>query len=342
MDGYDRRVTVLMVTDERFLDHRRERSHPERPARLEAVWAGIESAGIAAAIIGREPVPVSDSDLLRCHSDAQLAHLADLHAAGGGQVDLDTYMGAGSWEAARLAAGAGLVAVTALRDGEADVAFCAVRPPGHHATSTTSMGFCLVNNVAVTAASLADAGERVAIIDVDAHHGNGTQDVFYDDARVLFASLHQWPLYPGTGRIDEIGANGGVGTTLNLPLPIGAAGDTYRHGLDAAVIPVVERFNPDWLLVSAGFDGHRSDPLSDLGLTAGDFADLVVRIVGLVPAGRCILFLEGGYDLRALSDSAGATLAAIVGVDHRPEASSGDGPGRDVVDQAAKLHGVAI
>ncbi|MBT3246560.1 MAG: histone deacetylase [Actinobacteria bacterium] len=333
-------MTVLMVTDERFLDHRRERSHPERPARLEAVWSGIEAAGVAEAIVGREPVPATDADLLRCHSAAQLNHLEELHASGGGQVDIDTYMGARSWEGARLAAGAGLVAVEALRQGEADVAFCAVRPPGHHATGTTSMGFCLVNNVAVTAASLAASGERVAVVDIDAHHGNGTQDIFYGDGRVLFVSLHQWPLYPGTGRIDETGEGDGAGTTLNMPLPAGAAGDTYRYGLDAVVVPAIERFDPAWLLVSAGFDGHRLDPLSNLGLTSGDFADLIARIVGLVPTGRCVMFLEGGYDLGALADSAGASLAAVVGVDHRPEPSSGEGPGCDVVDHVVELHGV--
>lgn len=339
-DGYARRVTVLMVTDERFLDHRRERSHPERPARLEAVWSGVEAAGVAEAVVGCEPVPATDADLFRCHSEAQLRHLEDLHACGGGQVDIDTYMGARSWEAARLAAGAGLVAVEALRRGEADVAFCAVRPPGHHATDTTSMGFCLVNNVAVTAASLAASGERVAVVDIDAHHGNGTQDIFYDDGRVLFVSFHQWPLYPGTGRIDETGEGDGAGTTINVPLPAGAAGDTYRYGLDAVVVPAVERFGPDWLLVSAGFDGHRLDPLSNLGLTSGDFADLTARIAGLVPTGRCVMFLEGGYDLGALADSAGASLAAVVGVGHRPEPASGGGPGRDVVDQVVELHGV--
>ncbi len=329
-----------MVTDERFLDHRRERSHPECPARLQAVWSGIEAAGVADAIIGREPTPSTDADLLRCHSLAQLEKLEKLHAVGGGQVDIDTYMGAGSWEAARLASGAGLVAATALREAEADVAFCAVRPPGHHATSATSMGFCLVNNLAVTAAALVATGERVAVVDIDAHHGNGTQDIFYDDNRVMFVSIHQWPLYPGTGRIDEIGEGEGKGTTLNLPLPVGSAGDTYRYALDATVIPVIERFDPDWLLVSAGFDGHRLDPLSNLGLTSGDFADMSARIVRLVPPRRCILFLEGGYDLGALSDSVGAALAAVVGVDHRPEPSSGAGPGSDVVDEAARIHGV--
>jgi len=249
-------------------------------------------------------------------------------------------MGPGSWTAARLAAGAGLVAVDSLRAGEADMAFCAVRPPGHHATPTRSMGFCLLNNVAVTAAALADAGERVAIVDIDAHHGNGTQEAFFGDGRVLFASCHQWPLYPGTGAADEVGTGEGEGMTINVPLPAGAAGDTYRHALDALIVPAVERFAPDWLLVSAGFDAHRADPLTDLGLSSGDYADLMERLTALVSRGRLVAFLEGGYDLGALADSAGAVVAAALGIRHRPEPATGEGPGRDVVDAQILRHGV--
>ena len=167
-EGYARQVSVLVVTDERFLDHRPGRGHPERPARLEAVWSGLKSAGLGDALVCREPRPASDEDLMRCHPSAHLAALVEIDAAGGGLVDGDTVMSPGSWSAARLAAGAGLVAVAALQAGEADVAFCAVRPPGHHATPSRAMGFCLVNNLAVTAASLAEAGERVAIVDIDA------------------------------------------------------------------------------------------------------------------------------------------------------------------------------
>tara|TARA_Y100001947_G_scaffold136105_1_gene124186 strand:- start:1410 stop:2027 length:618 start_codon:yes stop_codon:yes gene_type:complete len=202
------------------------------------------------------------------------------------------------------------------------------------------MGFCLLNNVAVAATVLADGGERVAIVDIDAHHGNGTQDAFYTDDRVLYVSCHQWPLYPGTGAPDEVGEGAGTGSTVNLALPAGAAGDTYRYALDAVVIPRVERFAPDWLLVSAGFDAHRSDPLTQLGLTAGDFADLTARLVGLVPTRRSILFLEGGYDLDGLAAASGAAVAAAIGVDFRPEAASGEGPGRAAVDEAAVLHGL--
>ena len=183
---------------------------------------GIDAAGLGDALVRRAPLPVDDVDLLRVHRSDHVEALVELDAAGGGRLDPDTTMGPGSWQAARLAAGAGLVAIDGLRNGDAEVAFCAVRPPGHHATPTRTMGFCLLNNVAVAAAALADAGERVAIVDIDAHHGNGTQDAFVADGRVLFVSCHQWPLYPGTGAVDEVGTGDGLGTTINVPLPDGS------------------------------------------------------------------------------------------------------------------------
>ena len=344
--GYARRMSLLLVTDERFLDHRAGSRHPEQPARLTAVWEGLDAAGIDGAVVRRAPRVADDADLLAVHPSDYLRRLAALDAEGGGRCDPDTVMGPDSWSAARLAAGAGLVAIDGLRAGDADLAFCAVRPPGHHATPDRSMGFCLLNNVAVAAMTLAGAGQRVAIVDVDAHHGNGTQDVFYGDDRVLFVSCHQWPLYPGTGAADETGIGDGAGTTVNVPLPPGAAGDDYRRVMDSVVVPVLQRFDPDWLLVSAGFDAHRADPLTDMGLTSGDFADLAAGLVGMVPRGRVVLFLEGGYDLAALADSAGATVAATLGVDHRPEAATGRGPGGvadevdALVDALVRRHGL--
>ena len=318
-------MSLLLVTDERFLDHRAGSRHPEQPARLTAVWEGLDAAGIDDALIRRAPRPATDADLLGVHREDHLARLVAIDAGGGGRCDEDTVMGPDSWLAARLAAGAGLVAIEGLEAGDADLAFCAVRPPGHHATPDRSMGFCLLNNVAVTATALTGAGHRVAIVDVDAHHGNGTQDVFYEDDRVLFVSCHQWPLYPGSGAIDETGAGVGAGTTVNVPLPPGAAGDDYRQVMGTVVVPAVERFDPDWLLVSAGFDAHRDDPLTDMGLTSADYAGLVADLVGLVPAGRAVLFLEGGYDLSALANSTGATVAATLGVAHRIEDVTGHG-----------------
>ena len=234
-----------------------------------------------------------------------------------------------------MAAGAGLTAVEALRRGEGDAAFCAVRPPGHHATRSEAMGFCLVSNVAVVAASLAAAGERVWIFDIDAHHGNGTQDIFYERSDVLFVSTHQWPLYPGTGRRSETGAGAGAGTTMNIPLPAGTTGDVYLRAFDELVAPLVERFEPTWLLISAGFDAHRDDPLTDLGLTAADFGALVARAIGLMPPGRTVAMLEGGYDLDALTASTRTLLGVLAGEPTRAfagELATNGGPGADVVD----------
>jgi acetoin utilization deacetylase AcuC-like enzyme len=258
--------------------------------------------------------------------------------AGGGQIDADTAAGPESWEAALAAAGAGLDAVERLQAGEAEAAFVAVRPPGHHATPERVMGFCLFNNVAITAAALAEAGERVLIVDFDAHHGNGTQDAFYTNGQVAYVSLHQWPLYPGTGRAEETGAGEGVGATVNIPVPPGTTGDVYLAALDEVVVPVAERHQPDWLIVSAGFDGHRDDPLTDLALSAGDFADLTGRLAPLVPPGRRLVVLEGGYDLDALTASTIGCVAALAGEDLQPEQPTSGGPGRAVVDQVRRIH----
>ncbi len=175
------------------------------------------------------------------------------------------------------------------------------------------MGFCLINNVAVTAASLAAEGERVLIVDWDVHHGNGTQDLFWDDPRVLYVSTHQWPCYPGTGRVDDVGGPSAFGTTVNVPLPPGSTGEAVRLAFDLIVEPAVAAFRPSWVLVSAGFDAHRDDPLADLALAGGDFADLARRVAAYAPEpGRVVLFLEGGYDLEALRASVSATFGALV------------------------------
>jgi acetoin utilization deacetylase AcuC-like enzyme len=174
------------------------------------------------------------------------------------------------------------------------------------------MGFCLFSNVAVAAAELAERGERVLIVDFDAHHGNGTQDIFFEDGRVLFVSLHQWPLYPGTGWFDENGVGPGFGTTINIPLPPGTTGDAYLAAFDDIVVPAAEKFRPTWLIVSAGFDAHRSDPLTQMGLSAGDYPLMMSRLVQLVPTGRVVMMLEGGYDLDALKNCTSSSLAALV------------------------------
>jgi acetoin utilization deacetylase AcuC-like enzyme len=329
-------MAVLLVAHEQFLDHETGPGHPEAPGRLVAVARGIERAGLDEALVRLPPRPARREELERVHPASYLDGLEKFCRAGGGHLDPDTGAGQGSWDAAVLAAGAGLAALEVLEAGEAEAAFLAVRPPGHHATGNRAMGFCLLNNVAVTASALAARGERVAIVDYDVHHGNGTQDVFYEDPRVLYVSLHQWPLYPGTGRLEETGTGAGTGTTLNLPLRPGTTGDSYREALDRVVGPVVESFGPSWLILSAGFDAHRADPLADMALTAGDFADLTSRLVALVPAGRRLAFLEGGYDLEGLALSAGACVAALAGMSWRPEPASTGGPDAPAVNEAAR------
>lgn len=325
-------VTVLFATHESYLEHLAGPRHPERPERLGAVIDGIHAAGLGEALVPIEPAAADRADIERVHPAAYLDRVEQICAAGGGRLDPDTYASPGSWRAATFAAGAGLTAIAALRSGHGEAAFCAVRPPGHHATPAESMGFCFVNNVAVAAAALADAGERVLVFDFDAHHGNGTQDTFYADPRVLFVSMHQWPLYPGTGWLTETGEGEARGCTLNVPLPPGATGDVYLHAFDEVIAPVVERFGPTWVIVSAGFDAHRDDPITSLGLSAGDFAPLSRRVLACAPPGRRLVMLEGGYDLGALGRGAATVVREMAGVEGEPyEQATAGGPGRGAV-----------
>jgi acetoin utilization deacetylase AcuC-like enzyme len=315
--------------------------HPERPARIDAVMAGVADVqaelGDDLVMLAAEPAPTEA--LERVHSAAYVEQVRQLCAAGGGHLDPDTFARPDSWGAALGSAGAGLQAVERLSAQGEGVAFVATRPPGHHALAERGMGFCLFNNVSVSAAALAEAGERVVIVDWDVHHGNGTQAIFWDDPRVLYVSTHQSPWYPGSGAAHEVGIGAGRGLTVNVPLPAGATGDVMRRALDDVATPVVDEFAPTWVLVSAGFDAHRADPLADLALSAGDFADLARHVAAYAPRdGRLILFLEGGYDLHALRTSVAATLGALAGMpadsgsDERP--TSG-GAGTEAVEAAA-------
>lgn len=332
-----RRVTVLFITHERYLDHSPGRGHPERPERLQAVLDGVRAADLNEALEAVAPRAATRQDLERVHAGALVDLIDKSSAGGGGWLDGDTATSSGSFEAAMLAAGSGLTAVDELDAGAASSAFCAVRPPGHHATPLRAMGFCLFNNVAVTAGALAERGERVLIVDYDAHHGNGTQDIFWSDPRVAYVSMHQYPLYPGTGGMREVGAGEGAGLTVNFPLPPGSTGDSYRAAVDEVVRPLAETFRPTWLLLSAGFDAHRADPLTDLALSAGDIADVTAELLTLVPAGRRIAFLEGGYDLDALASCAAACVGALAGERRADEAATSGGPGRDVVEAVGLL-----
>jgi acetoin utilization deacetylase AcuC-like enzyme len=335
-------VTILLGCHESFEAHETGRRHPERAARLTAVLAGIASCEVAEAVAPFAPRRATPAELERVHDVGYIETLEEFCRTGGGRLDPDTVAVPASYEAALRAAGAGLDAVERLRAGEAEAAFLAVRPPGHHALVGRGMGFCLFNNVAVTAAAIAAAGERVLVVDWDAHHGNGTQAIFWEDPDVLYVSLHQFPFYPGTGALDETGEGAGKGATVNLPMPGGTTGEVYRRAFDEVVVPVSERHAPDWVLISAGFDAHRDDPLTDLGLSAGDFADLTARTAALAPAGRRIAFLEGGYDLEALEKSVRASVDALGGELVRPEPASRSGAADElagqVVDAAARLH----
>jgi len=330
-------LAAVLLTHARYLDHEPGRGHPERPARLQAVLDGIHRAGLTDGLVPAAPRAATRAEVELVHAPALVDLIQHSSRDGGGWLDGDTATSDASFEASLLAVGAGLTAIELLDGGAADGAFCAVRPPGHHATPTRPMGFCLFNNVAVTAASLAARGERVLVVDYDAHHGNGTQDAFWADPRVVYVSFHQHPLYPGTGALRDAGVGPGLGSTVNIPLPPGATGDVYRAGIDEVIRPLAERFDPTWLLLSAGFDAHRADPLTDLGLSAGDYADITAELVTLAAPGRCITFLEGGYDLEALAACAAACVGALVGQRAAVEPTTSGGPGGDVVSAAALL-----
>ena len=306
--------------------------HPERAARSRAALDGLVEAGLTDAVVTAPRREATREELARVHDALYLDRLQSLCDA---SMELagPTPTVPGTYPTALLAAGAGLAVIDGLAAGEADAGVVIVRPPGHHATPQTGMGFCLINNIAVAAAALADRGERVLILDWDVHHGNGTQAAFWNDPRVLFVSTHQRGLYPGSGFVDEVGGAAAFGSTVNLPLPAGATGDVLQEAMATVVAPVVESFAPTWVLVSAGFDGHRADPLADLDLSAGDYADLGSIVRGFAPQdGRLVLFLEGGYDLDALRLSVGASAAAALGERFRPEGATAGGPGMEALE----------
>lgn len=305
-------MKVLYFSHPAFLEHHTGVWHPERPARLGAVERGAMSSG--QAVVRVDAPQVERAVLEATHPAAYIDSLERFCMSGGGGIDADTFVSPGSFEAALRAAGAGVEAIARLEGGGGDLAFCAVRPPGHHALASQAMGFCLFNNAVVAARALTSAGARVAIVDWDVHHGNGTQHLVEADPSVLYVSLHQAPFYPGGGDVSEVGIGAGEGTVLNLPVPAGTGGDVYRTAFDTVVVPVLAQFQPDWLLVSAGFDAHEEDPLAELRLLASDYQYMAHRLAGTVAPGRTIVFLEGGYHLPALTTAVAGTLVGFSGV----------------------------
>ncbi|MFQ5939743.1 MAG: histone deacetylase family protein [Alphaproteobacteria bacterium] len=306
-------MTTLLITHPACIDHDPGPDHPEAPARLKAILSALE--GEAFAALERREAPLAErAQIERVHDPAYVQAVLDaIPRSGRVGLDPDTIVSPGSGEAALRAAGAVCGAVDAAVAGEARNAFCAVRPPGHHAEPRRAMGFCLFNNVAIGALH-ARAGHglsRVAVVDFDVHHGNGTQAAFERDPDLFFASVHQSPLYPGTGAAGERG----VGNIVNRPLPPMSGSPEFRAAMTEGILPALESFAPDFILVSAGFDAHTDDPLASLNFTEEDYGwatGEIVRIAGECCAGRVVSTLEGGYNLEALKTSAAALIRALM------------------------------
>ena len=294
------------ILDKRMKAHDTGSLHPERPARLDAIASAFEQASLDPGRI--EFAPAGEEDLCRVHTEAHVERIRRLSAEAR-SADADTPTVQASWECALLAAGAAIAAAKAVQEGRFTNAFCAIRPPGHHAEPGRAMGFCLFNNIAIAARWLRVKGgvDRVAILDWDVHHGNGTQNAFYEDPSVFYASLHQHPLYPGTGFPNERGAEN---TNLNVQMPWNAGHDEWIAALDDKVLPAIAEFDPQFLLISCGFDAHRLDPLASQELEAETFALMTHRVRDLA-GGKVVSVLEGGYHLDALGESAVAHFKAL-------------------------------
>jgi acetoin utilization deacetylase AcuC-like enzyme len=306
-------VTTLLVSQRNFESHVTPTGHPERPDRLRAVEEALSKERFAG--LRRIDAPVADLNLAELvHAPGYLEALRRVRPAEGvGQIDEDTFISSGSLDACATALGGGLAALEAVALGEVKNAFCAVRPPGHHAEVEQPMGFCLINTIAIVAreAQRKFGAERVAIVDFDVHHGNGTQDIFEDDASVFYASSHQMPLFPGTGAPSETGA----GNILNVALAAGSNGETMRETYEARILPAIEAFAPDFLLISAGFDADYRDPLAGLNWVSADFGWITGRLMEIAERaceGRIISLLEGGYDRNGLAGGVASHVGMLM------------------------------
>jgi len=333
------RVSVTIYCDEVFFEHRLE-GHPESPERLAAILTRLRGLDQHGLIWHGAADPISDGILELVHPADYWHALRDTCAAGSGWLDADTYFTPASYDVARRAVGTGVACAMRTCDEHAP-GFALIRPPGHHASASQAMGFCLFNNVAVAARAVQQREEidRVAILDIDVHHGNGTQDIFIDDPTVLYCSIHQAPFYPGTGAATQKGRGAGLGATVNVPLPPGTARAAWLAAFDTILAPAVTAFGPDLILVSAGFDAHTRDGLADFDLTTRDFGDVAERIKRLAqatPTSASAWFLEGGYSLQATADSVAMVVGVLRGpandtelaLASEPERGRQTGPGR--------------
>ncbi len=313
-------MTTAYVTDTRFSEHNFPR-HPEHAGRIQAVWQELDASGLTSQLLSVAAAPASDRQLLAVHSRAHLNRLVAISQQERMVlIDQDTYALPSSLSIARLAAGGVIQAIDALITAKADNGLAVIRPPGHHATLDRQMGFCLLNNIAIGArhAQIQHKLERVLILDYDVHHGNGTQDIFYADPSVMFISIHQSPHYPGTGKLNETGQGDGHGLTLNVPVGAGHGDLSYQALFEDIVWPAVERFHPELMLVSAGFDVHWADPLAQMRLSLGGYDYLARESINMAQAfceGRIVFVMEGGYDLKALSYGWCNIASALLGAD---------------------------
>jgi acetoin utilization deacetylase AcuC-like enzyme len=305
------------MADEKYREHLMGIEHPERPERFDAVMGALARAGLVEKTVRVPSRDAIEDELALCHTPEYLRIARRDVLSGAPYLSTgDTDITPDSWDVALRAVGGVLNAVDAVCNGTVQNAFCAVRPPGHHANATRGMGFCLFNNIAIAAryAQRKHGVSRVMIVDWDVHHGNGTQDIFYSDGSVFFFSTHQWPLYPGTGRADETGEGAGEGTTMNFPLPAGSGRREILGAVERSLAPAADRYKPELVLISAGFDSRIGDLLGRFTLADEDFADLTRAVMGIADrhaGGRVVSMLEGGYNLEGLGLAAAAHVGAL-------------------------------